>query len=398
MAHEAQVRYSKLVDLKLRATLVKKVGVICNNRYEGSPKAGAVKIPVRDTEVAVSDYDKANGITAGTGGTAYETMTIDKDKGVNEIIDGYDAAGVPDNLVADRLDSAGYSLAGQMDSDGATVLIAGATALNVAQLGKDNIWETIVDIRTAMSKANIPNDGKRYLLVTPDTYALVLKCPEFTHASDLGDAVLQTGALGKIAGFLVFEWNDTTANLAMVAGHPRFATRCKEFAVQVHLQDLSGSGRYIGASAVQGRLVYAHKVLRSVAIRAVYSPGALAVTAAQGATAGGTKLTVTGASGTLKYTKNPASRAVFGAAYGGFFGLGASFAAALGMVSVFCGVTNCPIATILLSVELFGGESALFCMIAALVSFLFSGYFSLYSGQQLIYSKLSEKEINVRGH
>ena len=28
MAHEAQVRYSKLVDLKLRATLVKKVGEI----------------------------------------------------------------------------------------------------------------------------------------------------------------------------------------------------------------------------------------------------------------------------------------------------------------------------------------------------------------------------------
>ena len=61
MAHEAQVRYSKLVDLKLRATLVKKVGVICNNRYEGSPKAGSVKVPVRDTEVAVNDYDKQTG-------------------------------------------------------------------------------------------------------------------------------------------------------------------------------------------------------------------------------------------------------------------------------------------------------------------------------------------------
>lgn len=50
MAHEAQVRYSNLVDLKLRKTLVKKVGVICNNRYEGSPKAGSVKVPVRDTD------------------------------------------------------------------------------------------------------------------------------------------------------------------------------------------------------------------------------------------------------------------------------------------------------------------------------------------------------------
>ena len=79
-------------------------------------------------------------------------------------------------------------------------------------------------------------------------------------------------------------------------------------------------------------------------------------------------------------------------------GLSPAFGAAIGIAALFCGVTNCPIATILLSVELFGGESALFCMIAAHVSFLFSGYFSLYSGQQLIYSKLSEKEINVHGH
>lgn len=315
--HTLQDRYSDLVLAKLRQELVLKDGVVFNNDYEGSPKAGAVKIPVRDTEVAVSDYDKANGITAGTGGTSYETMTVDKDKGVNEIIDGYDAEAVPDNLVADRLDSAGYSLAKQMDDDGASVLIAGATAFNVSLLEKGNIWETIVDLRTRMSMANIPNDGKRYLLVTPEAYALILKCPEFTHASDLGDAVLQTGALGKIAGFLVFEWNDTTANLAMVAGHPRFATRCKEFSVPVHLQDLSGSGKYIGASAVQGRMVYAHKVLRSAAIIAMYSPDALRVTAAPGATAGGTVLTVIGASGTLKYTKNPAGRAVFGAAYTG---------------------------------------------------------------------------------
>ena len=80
MAHTLQERYSSLVLAKIRQELVLKDGVIFNNDYEGSPKAGAVKIPVRDTEVAVSDYDKANGITAGTGGTAYETMTIDKDK------------------------------------------------------------------------------------------------------------------------------------------------------------------------------------------------------------------------------------------------------------------------------------------------------------------------------
>ena len=122
MAHEAQVRYSNLVDLKLRKTLVKKVGVICNNRYEGSPKAGSVKVPVRDTEVVVNDYDKAKGAKQTSGDTTYLTVNIDHDKAVNEIIDGFDAESVPGNLVADRLDSAGYSLALQADSDGSVEL------------------------------------------------------------------------------------------------------------------------------------------------------------------------------------------------------------------------------------------------------------------------------------
>lgn len=313
-AHEHQERWSKLVLAKLRQELVLKDGVVFNNDYEGSPAAGVVKIPVRDEEVQVSDYDKANGIQGTNGSTAYENMPITKDKALNEIIDGYDATAVPDNLVADRLDSAAYSMAKQIDTDGGTTLLAAATVDNETELTKDNIYSKIVDIRTRMNKANIPNDRKRYLLALPDAMALILKSPEFISASSLGDEVKQTGAIGKIAGFLVIEWNDTTANLQMLAGHPRFATRAAEFAVDIHLQDLSGSGKYIGASAVQGRKVYDHKVLRSVAIRAIYSPGSLVMQAAQGAAAGSTILTVSsGNSGTTyAYKKNPAERVVYG--------------------------------------------------------------------------------------
>ena len=318
MAHEAQERYSSLVLAKIRKENKLKNGVVFNTDYEGSPKAGIVKIPVRDTEVAVSDYDKANGIKAGTGSTTYENFPINKDKAVNEIIDGYDAQLVPDNLVADRLDSAGYSLAAVEDNDGATVLIAGATVMNVAALAADSIYDTIVDIRQAMSEANIPDDGRRYILVTPRTYSYILKSPEFIKASSLGDDVVQSGIVGKIAGFNVIEWNDKTANLAMIAGHPRFATRAEEFSVPVHIQDLGGSGNYIGASAVQGRMAYGHKVLRSVAIRAVYAPGSFKISAAPSGTAKGkTVLTVTGGEGTLSYTVNPSARAVYDAAYEG---------------------------------------------------------------------------------
>lgn len=313
MPHIAQERYSQLVLAKLRNELCLKNGFVFNTDYEGNPTSGSVKIPVRDNEVAVSDYDKANGISATNGSTSYAPLLIDKDKAVNEVIDGYDAKSVPDNLVADRLDSAGYSLAAQIDTDGGSVLLAGSTVTNVSQLTKDNIYDTIVDIRAAMTKAKIPNDGKRYLLVTPDAMSLILKSPEFVGASNLGDTIKATGAIGKIAGFIVKEWNDTTANLAMLAGHPRFASRVQEWSVGVHIQDLSGSGKYIGASAVQGRMVYAHKVLRSAAIRAVYAPGSLTVSLATGATAGTTIATISaGNTGTTyQYKKNPSSRATY---------------------------------------------------------------------------------------
>ena len=322
MAHTLQERYSALVLAKLRKELVLKDGVVFNNDYEGSPAAGAVKIPKRDTEVQVSDYDKANGISGSSGSTSYEVMNITKDKAINEIIDGYDSAAVPDNLVADRLDSGAYSLAKQIDTDGGNTLIAAATATGVSSLTNTNIYSYIVDVRKAMNKANIPKEN-RYLLALPETMALILKSPEFISASSLGDEVKQTGAVGKIAGFLVIEWNDDTANLAMIAGHPRFATRAMEFAVPVHLQDLSGSGKYIGASAVQGRDVYDHKVLRSVAIRAVYTPSFLELTKTVGtSTAGDTKVTATvlTAGDTLAYKKNPATTCTYGTATADYAG------------------------------------------------------------------------------
>ena len=269
MAHTLQERYSPLVDAKLRDVLVKKDGVIFNNRYEGDPKAGAVKVPVRDAEVTIGDYDKDAGATATTGSTTYKTINIDKDKAINEIIDGYDAAAVPDNLVADRLDSGAYSIAYQMEKDASAILenSSNHTTFGTTEaLTADTIYGSLVDCRTTMSKAKIPNDGRRWCLMSPDTYALALKSDQFIHATDLGDKVIATGALGKIAGFLVFEDNTLAATTEFICGHPDWCTRVNEWAVPVHLQDINGSGTFIGASAVQGRKIYAHAVTKKNAV------------------------------------------------------------------------------------------------------------------------------------
>jgi len=80
--------------------------------------------------------------------------------------------------------------------------------------------------------------------------------------------------------------------------------------------------------------------------------------------------------------------AAFGNCFGELLGIPVEFAAALGMVAVFCGAVNCPIASVLLSVEVFGGVGLLYFAIACAISFVFSGYFTLFPGQNFIYSKL----------
>ena len=86
--------------------------------------------------------------------------------------------------------------------------------------------------------------------------------------------------------------------------------------------------------------------------------------------------------------------ATFGCFYGSLLGMPASFAAAVGIVAVFCGVTNCPLTSILLAYELFGGEGLPMYTLAIAVSYMLSGYTGLFHAQKIVYSKLRPEYIN----
>ena len=87
--------------------------------------------------------------------------------------------------------------------------------------------------------------------------------------------------------------------------------------------------------------------------------------------------------------------ATFGCFAGSLLGLDPGFSAAIGLVALFCGVVNAPIASIVLSVELFGAEGMLLFAIACSVSYMLSGYYGLYSSQKIVYSKLKAEFINI---
>ncbi len=55
--------------------------------------------------------------------------------------------------------------------------------------------------------------------------------------------------------------------------------------------------------------------------------------------------------------------------------------AGMGFVAVFAGATNTPIACILMGMELFGTESAVYVAIACIMAYLFSGHTGIYSSQ-----------------
>jgi len=90
--------------------------------------------------------------------------------------------------------------------------------------------------------------------------------------------------------------------------------------------------------------------------------------------------------------------ATLGSSIGYLVGLPVPFSAALGIAAMFCGVTNCPLATVLLCLELFGAEGLIFYVLAAFMSFLLSGYYSLYTGQKIVFPKLSDDTVNINGH
>ncbi len=86
--------------------------------------------------------------------------------------------------------------------------------------------------------------------------------------------------------------------------------------------------------------------------------------------------------------------ATLGCVVGPIIGLSAQFAAALGLVAVFCGAVNCPIASIILSVELFGSANLIYFALACGISYMLSGYYGLYSSQKIMYSKTRAEFIN----
>lgn len=85
--------------------------------------------------------------------------------------------------------------------------------------------------------------------------------------------------------------------------------------------------------------------------------------------------------------------AAAGCFFGGLVGLHPSFGAALGAAAVFCGVTNCPFASLILAVELFGADGLPYYALVVGMSYMLSGFTGLYSAQKFYDGKFADGKI-----
>lgn len=265
--HYRQERYADTIKkLYRKPTLVRDW---FNRDYEGNPVAGAVNVPVRDTDVSLSTYDVASGITLNQSATTYEQVLINGHVAFNELIDGYEAQAVPDNLVAQRMESASYVLGMKLEKDAINELITnGTTASSTSASTTSTIYGNIVKEITELKKLGVQPDRIK-IVVSADTEALLLSDEKFSNTSgNLGAELVRQGVIGKINGCEVkmSPVLDEYDNLEFIVFAQDYVYAIDEWKVAPAIVDLK-DGAHIGASALQGRIVFKDYIARATAVR-----------------------------------------------------------------------------------------------------------------------------------
>jgi len=222
--------------------------------YEKDEVTGQINVPTRNGEVVVSDYDILNGIELTQSATDYLPLPIDKDYGVNELIDGYEAYAVPDNLVAQRIESAGYSIGIKKENMAIEALMTGTVSSDTTALTAEDAYKKIAAEILNMKKRNMKVSSMR-VAVSADTELLLLTDEKFANtAGTLGAELVREGVIGKINGVPVKPNYLMGEDVEFIVYDKRFCQKYEVWKAEPSIEDIK-DGKHIKASALQGRQV-----------------------------------------------------------------------------------------------------------------------------------------------
>ncbi len=255
----------------------------------------------------MNDYDRAGtgenasryGAVAGLGATT-EEMTLKRDRSFTFAIDKLDTDETAQQLAA------ASALARQtrevvipeVDKYVYNVMCDNAgTKPEAITLTADNIYGEVLKASAVLDDAEVP-ETERVLLVVPETYTLMKKCPDIVMDTDIGNDMRLKGVIAMLDGCSVVKIpaNKLPAGFGFMMVHP--CATVAPIKLEDYKMHLDPPG--ISGSLVEGRICYDAFVLdnkvKAIYYQAVAASG-LTVTSAAGSASGATKITVTPAVG-----------------------------------------------------------------------------------------------------
>lgn len=263
--HKRQERYADTIVKLMRKEF--NIRNEFSRDYEGNPVSGAVNVPTRNGDITLSDYDILNGITMTQSATDFLQILVDGHKAFSELVDGYEADAVPDNLRAQRLESAAYVTGKALEMSAIKALTDGGTIdASTSETSTDNVYVAIAtDVKNLKARGITTNDLR--IAVSADIELKLLSDSKFANTSGtLGAELVRNGVIGKINGVQVKPNYLLPSEVEWIVYAPAWCQAIDEWKVEPQFNDIR-DGKHVGASALQGRMVYKDVVTNSLAVQ-----------------------------------------------------------------------------------------------------------------------------------
>jgi N4-gp56 family major capsid protein len=265
-------QWSAEILTALRNSLVYCADGIVNRDYEGEIQRAGDTVHITSIgEVATRAYTEHTTISWDELSDTQQDLLIDQKEYFAFKVDDVERAQALPGFVEEASTSAAYGLRDNADESMSAAMYAAVnnTANDLgaftADISDQTAYNLFVEFRTTLNRDNVPSDG-RWVIVPPELTGALLKDPRFINASASGSTEpLRNGRVGRIAGFDVFESNQTpdptASTFAVIAGHPIAATYAEQIleTEAMRLEDIFGDG-------VRGLHVFGRKVVRPEAL------------------------------------------------------------------------------------------------------------------------------------
>lgn len=250
--------YSELFNRDYEGEIAEKGDTV----HIGQIGAVTIKSYTKDSDIAAPDKAQAEDLTLKVDQADYFNIAVDDVNKVQSAI----------NLLDGATSEAGYGFADTADQYLAKTLADAATLTSETETAvtKDNAYQVIVNLKTALDKANCPKNGRK-CVVPPEFEGLMLLDSRFVAVGTAeSNDRLENGTVYKCAGFEIRVSNNVPAAAKGGAGddkdtvlHTIIATTQAQgtYAEQISKVEAYRPEKRF-ADAVKGLHVYGAKVLR----------------------------------------------------------------------------------------------------------------------------------------